>query len=315
MSDAVQTPPAGLRARLARSRTAVRAWIDAASRVDVRFELTATVTLLLLLLHMISIWYMEAALLALCIPGLLFRGLLRRENFWFALTVVLAITTYREWFHLDNHKYLILYWVLAIACSRMVADADRTLAHSARLLIGLCFGFATIWKLISPDFASGTFFHYTLLTDSRFSEVATWLGGVPPEVLRANDDTLGDFFATGDALATVQLNGGPRLDLLAHVMTWWTIAIEGAIAVLFLLPTRFAASRWRDPFLILFVITTYSVAPVLGFAWVLCAMGVMQSDPRAFRGWPALYLVALLFVEVLPSIQFNTLIDYLTGWW
>lgn len=303
----------GLRAWFAGRRRAVRLGLEFTDRPDVRYELATSATLLMLLLHMNPSldWFARAAVIGFGVSCLLFRPLLRRAAGWIALTGVIAFAMYREGIYLDNHEYLILYWVLAIACSCFAPNPERALALSARLLIGLCFGFATFWKLISPDFASGAFFQYTLLTDGRFAEIAQGLGGVTAESLAANDASLRAYLSGNDGVSSVQLTSSAGLAVVARVMAWWTIFIEGAIALLFLLPRRFAASRWRDPFLVVFLLTTYSLAPVVRFAWVLGAMGMMQSDGRAVRGWPVAYAGAILFVELLLIMGMDRIVKYL----
>lgn len=296
---------------LAAAWRSVRTWSASLVPLETRFQFTAGATLLLLLLHMNSIWYQDAVLIVCGALGLLFRPLLDRENFWFTIVLVLAVAIFNNWYSLDNHKYLILYWCLAIGCSRMIPARNETLAMSARLLIGLCFGFATLWKLLSPDFASGAFFQYTLLTDSRFAEVAMWLGGVTSAGLESTEAALGLLFTYGDPQSAFYLADGPYLALVARAMAVWTIVIEGSIAVLFLLPRRFGITRWRDAALLTFVLTTYGIAPVLGFGWVLCAMGIMQSDTERFSGWPALYLVAILALEVVTEIPVAMVVEQL----
>ena len=48
------------------------------------------------------------------------------------------------------------------------------------------FVLATLWKLSNPAFVDGSFFEFTLLTDSRFVPVATVIGGVDAHDLEAN---------------------------------------------------------------------------------------------------------------------------------
>jgi hypothetical protein len=54
-------------------------------------------------------------------------------------------------------------------------------------------------------------------------------------------------------------------------------------------------SRFRDLFLVVFCVTTYSVATVDGFGWLLIAMGVSQSGEgrKAVR---FLYIGAFLLI-------------------
>ena len=65
---------------------------------------------------------------------------------------------------------------------------------------------------------------------------------------------------------------------MASGMTYWTIAIESLVALAFLFPTRLIGSWLRHIFLMVFILTTYAIAPVLGFGYVLVAFGAAQVE-------------------------------------
>jgi len=84
--------------------------------------------------------------------------------------------------------------------------------------------------------------------------------------------------------------------------TVWTVAIEAAVAAAFLWPAGRGLSRYRDALLLLFCITTFAVAPVAGFGWLLIALGVAQSDlsGQRTRGIYLATFVLILFYRDLP---------------
>jgi hypothetical protein len=82
-------------------------------------------------------------------------------------------------------------------------------------------------------------------------------------------------------LRRVQLRGTDALRGLALVVTWWTVLIEGALAVVFVAPTRTRLSRWRDVALLHFAWTTDMAAPVKTFGWTLSILGLAQCDRNA----------------------------------
>lgn len=61
----------------------------------------------------------------------------------------------------------------------------------------------------------------------------------------------------------------PRLATVARAMALATVAIEGAIAVAFLLPLGWGIAGIRHALLLLFCATTNALAPVAGFGWPL----------------------------------------------
>ena len=93
---------------------------------------------------------------------------------------------HQVWTHADNHQYLIIYWVLAVALAAGSLDPARARAVAARWLLAAVFVLATLWKLSNLAFVDGSFFEFTLLTDSRFAPVATVIGGVDAHDLEAN---------------------------------------------------------------------------------------------------------------------------------
>ncbi|MEM7394188.1 MAG: hypothetical protein AAF492_17760, partial [Verrucomicrobiota bacterium] len=132
-------------------------------RMDL-LDLTLTFTLLLLLFHSGSFWYLKHPIRLLCMAGLVFRPIARNPTFWFCICCFLVVANIHFWYKIDNHKYLMTYWCLGVFFCLETRNPLKNLAFNGRLLIGLCFLFATFWKSIVPDFRDGTFFYYTLLT-------------------------------------------------------------------------------------------------------------------------------------------------------
>lgn len=73
-----------------------------------------------------------------------------------------------------------------------------------------------------------------------------------------------------------------RFRAVAQGATWGTLASECAIALAFLAPL--GRGVWlRHALLLGFCATTYAIAPVVSFGWLLLAMGVAQCPPEARR--------------------------------
>jgi hypothetical protein len=247
-------------------------------------DLALRLTLLDLLLRPIGAGALRPLSLALAATGLLLPGLLRAPALWLALAATTGLRVAVDWPLGDNHAWLLFYWCLAVVLG-LVARAPRAvLAANARWLIGLAFLFATLWKVaLSPDFLDGTFFRVTLVGDSRLEHAARLATGLAPDELAAlRAQVAGRADPEAEPLPVPA-----RLAHAAGLATAWTVAIEGATALAFLLPVG-AAAALRDPLLLLFCATTYAVAPVQGFGWLLLAMGVAQSPPR--RAWRLAYL-------------------------
>jgi hypothetical protein len=280
--------PSSGRASAQRAAGARRPWWDA-------LDLALRLTLLDLLLRPIGSGALRPLALGLAAAGLVLPGLLRAPALWLALAGATGLRVALDWPLGDNHAWLLFYWCLAAALGLSARAPRALLAANARLLVGLSFAFATLWKVaLSPDFLDGTFFRVTLVTDSRMQHAALLATGLDAPALEALSAQ-----AEGRAPEAEVVPVPPALARAAGFATGWTVAIEAAVALAFLLPGRRAAAL-RDPLLLLFCVTTYAVAPVQGFGWLLLAMGVAQSPPRpalraAYLGAFALVLAYGLF--------------------
>jgi hypothetical protein len=152
-----RTQPSGLKQRAAAASVVVKRSLETLLSDANMLDVIAAMTLLLLLLHTEPEKYLRVPVTVLSTAGLLYRPLARKASFWFVVTAVLAAGHFTLWHLIDNHKYLMTYWCLALACSLLMEDPRQALAFNARLLTGLCFFFAVLWKATSPDFLDGSF--------------------------------------------------------------------------------------------------------------------------------------------------------------
>lgn len=278
----------------------LRARIDRIDRIaplddTAAFRFTLLMTLLLVLLYSPSQSYVKAPASVLALAALFHPPLARDSRLWLLFTGLLATACYHTWYTVDNHKVLLVYWCATLFLAFEARDPQGALASAARRLIGLVFALATAAKLWAPDFLTGDFFTYTLLSDDRFTRVTPLLG-LDAASARANEVALDALRAMDSSLGEVVLAVPPQLASLALAMTAWTILIEGAVALAFLWPLDRGPSRLRDPLLLAFVASTYLLAPVTGFGWVLLAMGMAQSSPSRPRLRMA-YLAAFLLLQ------------------
>jgi hypothetical protein len=269
-------------------------------------------TVMVLLLNVPDIWYLRVPLIVISVLGLAWPQALRTTQYWFCMATLLGATVYFNWDSADNHQYLFVYWCLALcaAFSLPAAQQQEALAISSRRLLALCMLLATLWKVATPQYMDGTFFEYTLLADPRFADLSRAAGGMASMTLADNRELLAlvtEGHARGLEVNEVTLGRVPRAEHLALALTWWTVLIEGALAVLFFLPHRPAIARFRNAALIFFAATTYSVAHVRGFGWMLMLLGLAQctADEKRWR-WAylgAFVLIQLYFVPVVAIAE------------
>jgi hypothetical protein len=254
-------------------------------------------TVPVILLYGSSAWFVAVPVAILSLAALVLPSLRTRSMLWLVISCFLLAGVSAGWTHEDNHKYLIAYWAVALACAAAVPGGSRGLVPAARWLICLTFAFAIVAKLRSPDFLSGDFFHYSLLFDSRFSSKLAAVGALDGASRQFNEVARQALLSPTSDLEAVKFTSSPTIRALATALTVWTLAIEVLIAGAFLLPARWRIARVRDVLLLLFIVSAYAVAPVLGFATVLAAMGFVQCD-RARRSTRLAYLVAFAATQL-----------------
>jgi hypothetical protein len=230
-------------------------------------------TLLLLVLYGEPIWQLKLPVIMAAATGLAFQNVLRARSFWLMLAILQTVTILPKAYTVDNHKLLMCYWTWVLALS---VNARHTLVFNARMLLGLCFALAVVWKLYRGEFLDGSFLHFTLLTDHRFALFAKLVLGCPDAILDENRRLVGQVVA--GALPAAQLRDVPHSEVVALALSYWTLLSEAAIAIMFVagsVSTRI--SYMRNALLLQFVILTYSVASVIGFGWLVTIMGLAQT--------------------------------------
>ena len=289
-----------LRAFIGESHASMSEWLGAQG-----IALPLRLSLLGILLAPIGDWIVRPMILLVAVAGLLSERVLRSRGTWWLLVALTSWRVIADWPLADNHSYLWIYWCLAIALALQTRAPAQTLAGSARLLIGLVFFFASHWKgVLSEDFVDGRFFRLLFLTDERFEDLTLLFGGMTEVGLEQLRTLLErNVHRSVEVIpATLKTEAVRRL---AQLATIGTLALEAGIALFFLLPRRAGVQLVGDLLLIGFCATTYVLAPVPGFGWLLLAMGVAQrSAERAAIGW--LYLVTFLLMilhDHLPWLE------------
>lgn len=236
--------------------------------------------------------------LAIVVAVVAFRSprLHRNGWLWLAYGLVIGARQLSAWEGIDNHVIVTTYWILALGLSLLAPDPARALRTNGRLIIGLVFAFAVLWKLLSPTFVDARFFRYTLLLDSRFDWVTTSVGGLsPPEYDENVARVVG--LRAGTAGPSVALTETPTMVALARVMTWWGLALEAFVAGTLLGPLR---PRWawlRHAGLLAFCLTTYLLVPIGGFGCLLAVLGfsLAGDDVRLRRVYVLLFAALVVY--------------------
>ena len=276
-----------------------------------RFDLCIALTLLLLLLYADHYWYIKIPLSIISIGAIIFPNLRTSWVLWGVAMLVVIVGTYNNWYAVDNHKYLLGYWCLAIFLALSTRSAGQTLEATARRLVILVFGLAIIQKSLSADYLNGAFFYYELLLDERFSGLARYVGGIPEHMDHLNLAARKALVNYDSRLVSVKLHGTAHAARLGAFITWWNYLIEAVIVLAFSLPQESRFGKTRHLWLLLFLFTTFLFAPVIGFGWVLAIMGIIQTGREQTRT-RALYVVAFLQLQIYRTL-WGAILSSITG--
>jgi hypothetical protein len=260
-----------------------------------------TLTAIVLLLRPLDVWWATALVLTAACLSLVSRSVRRAPLTWMLVALLVAGRVAAVWPLSDNHIYLLAYWCLAIGLALSSASPAATLSASSRWLLGGAFAMAVLWKaVLSPDYVDGRFFRVTLLTDQRFADAALVFGGLSREQMAQNRAFLVPLPEGAELLTPPPFVEPPRLRAFAAVTTWGGLMLEGLIAFTCLLPLR-RFGLARHALLLAFCVTTYALAPVAGFGWLIATMGLAQCQPhqRSLHGaYVAVFILILLYSEV-----------------
>ncbi len=223
-----------------------------------------------------------------------------RPVVWWAMAALWFAAVVWQQDRMEDHVYLFACWLVALAVSLSASpstSADAFLdqaAWHARVLVGVTFTVAVLWKLFFHQFVNGMALWTFLVTDDRFSPLARSLG-IPHSALHEGEEQL-----TG-VLAGTTDSYQPPSDLLwrVAVVAVLTLLLEAAVAVSFLSPDGSLAARLRLPSIVTFGLVTYAVVPVLGFAALLATLATVVARWQRSAAWVFPVMVAAALVRVV----------------
>jgi len=259
-------------------------------------ELATILTVLLVAFHGFKAWYFRLPAQCLVVLGILFRAILFSWIFWLLLSILAAGRILYFWQDVDNHKFILLYWLCCLTLAHAISDDQikQTLIETnARFFIVFVMLAAVGQKLASSSYMDSSFFEFELLVDTRFRGFAA-LFGIEPEIPLQARRALE---LLKDPLVTVQDNRiivetGPTLPNLAAFVTWYDLLIQAVIGAAFVFRTKFGDMVGHLA-LLTFIFTAYFAAPVIGFAWTLIIFGIVLARSR-FPNLAMVYVLALL---------------------
>ena len=267
-------------------------------------DLLQTVGLLTLVLTVIfgfDHWVFRIVSRVCLLTFVLYPRSLRRPQFWLALALAGATTTILTWERVDNHKYLLDYWLGVLFVVHLFPQPEQqrsVILFNARFFLCLIFLAASAQKLSSPSYRSGEMFEHYLYVDPRFAAFGKLIG-IDPSVadgVKRRIMFLKSPFAEVEG-NDIQVTGSDRARAAALAMTWWDVSLQLMIGLL-LLFRQSRTDKIAHILLLFFVFTTYLPAPVFGFGWILAIMGfTLAKDqfPKITTAYIACFFAILIY--------------------
>ena len=240
-----------------------------------------TLTAIILLLRPFEIWWIAPFVLAAACLSLVFRAVRRAPLTWLLVSVLVAARIVVVWPLSDNHIYLLAYWCLAIG----LALSDSAPAATLRRAADGCSAPRSRWRWCGRRCCRRT----TSTAASSGSRCSPMSGLPTPRWCLAGSRTSrwcrterswSRFRKGPQLLNPPAFVEPPRLRAFAALATWGGLLLEALIALLCLIPAGGRIELARHAALLAFCVTTYALAPVAGFGWLIATMGLAQCRVR-----------------------------------
>lgn len=263
-------------------------------------DISVKLTLLTLLFTQVGNSFIRPFILSLAAVALLSTQIRKQSLLWLGLFLLTAFRLIDQWPMADNHAYLLALWCLTILIYYYCQATPRVLANNARILIGLVFLLASFQKISAVDYLNGSFFCYLFLTDDRFEDFAILFGNISYQQID-NARQLLDAYQLSPNLSFANIvPQSTEFNVLVIIATWWNVVDQVFVACCFLSPVNSLLYKSRDYALLIFCFTTYAVAPVPGFAWLLISMAFAQCElkPRVHMTYFMMFFLMLFYYYI-----------------
>lgn len=260
-----------------------------------------SLTLATLVFHGFHHAYFVIPFQLLAVAFLVVPSLQRNGTFWFLVACFSGAAVWLNWAYADNHKYLLFFWtvVLFLAFEQPEDQRPGLVRQGAHYLLFFTMAMAVVQKTLAPDYLSGEFFTFALMTDGRFTAFTSLVTGATPDMLAENQALYRQALDPVNAGAALPaLSAGEGMRRLASVITWVNYLDQLAIAVLLLLPLTAGWQVVKHLLLMAFIVPVYLIAPVIGFGWLIIIWGYCLVPERIAymrAGYVGLFLLLCLY--------------------
>ncbi|MCK8481202.1 hypothetical protein [Psychroserpens algicola] len=268
-------------------------------------ELIFKFSLVLLVLDGSTGWGLDIFMRITCALMLAFDSFSKNRVLWLIISLLLLFFNSLQFYILDNHKILFVYWVLLITFYLWTDKDSDYLKSNAKILIGLVMFFAVFQKLIN-GFGSPGFLHGRFLFDSRFMLVTHFMIDTPYEVLANNQNSIAILKTLPNDNSFVSLTSTPFMGRVLYAFQLFGLVFEALVAFLFLFSKKNTIAK--DIALLAFCIGTYFIFPVIGFSSILLILGIAQSTKKMRK----FYIITFILIQFI-KVPWQQIIFYLNN--
>lgn len=257
-------------------------------------DLILKLSLMLLVLDGSTGWGLDIFMRILCTLMLVFNKYTANRLLWLVVMFLLFFFNSFQFYNLDNHKILFVYWIILLNIYLWTPVSIDYLKTNSKLLIGLVMFFAVFQKVIN-EFITPGFLHGCFLYDGRFMLITNFIIDVPYEELFNNRNSAAFLDVLPMNNSSVSLTSSALMGNLLYGFQIFGLIFEALVAGLFLVVKK--DNVIKDIALIAFCLGTYFIFPVIGFSSILLILGIAQS-PEKFRKYYIFTFILLQFIMV-----------------
>ena len=207
-----------------------------------------------------------------------------------------------NYLHTSNHLFIATYfsWIVTLILISK-DDFQVALRITSKYLLVVVMGMATIHKITSQEFYSGSFMSYEFLLGLRnfFPIILIWPNFTV--YIGENQSIFAEIFTKnfdGENIYNV-VSPGEEFFIFAKILTLLTIFYEAIVTLFLLIYPRYR--RLTHILLISFIWFTYIYTNENSFFSMLCILGYVISydDQKRFRTLYVLTIILMLSMDVL----------------
>lgn len=243
---------------------------------------------------------LPSALLGLAIPYLI-----RSWKYWFLLSLLLLFNLVFNFFNTSNHLFIATYFAWTVALI-LISKEDFfiTLRSCSRYILILVMGMATLHKITSPEFTSGSFMTYEFLLGIRKFFLLEIIWADLGKIFSVNRTNVTDMISEGSAQISGAdlLSPGDEFFIFTKVFSYFTIFFEAALFLSFVFYARL--NRVTHILLILFIWFTYLYTNENSFFSMLCILGYLLSykENKKIR---IMYTATVIIMLIMDLAKFR----------